>query len=411
LQIHNEIKQNGYNLFADAENNILGSLYKYSNKIINSQIDVSNIIEIVKSEYSNIFCKIEQAYPMKAIEDNIISNNNEKSKIEQDLKKYDSKFSSKSELTMIIEKIEVLKQKKNTMLELNDKYKKSLSDYKNMKTNISQMLSNRNMLYKSIENYINEQRCNLGFEIELSCRLVYKLDNFRLFEYINRQYNNDNVSALFDENDKLVNFDNLPKFFLDFIRVENNCLLFEDRSKQPLKVRTNIEMTYKALVEDNFYIEYDVTYKGDNLLKMSPGKKGTVLLILFLELSTSENPIFIDQPEDNLDNRTIYDLLCQMIKEKKKKRQIVIVTHNANLVVNTDAENVIVANQEGQNLPTDSHNQRYQFEYINGPIELSFRNEKNKKILTSNGIKQHICDILEGGSEAFKLREQKYKEE
>ena len=53
---------------------------------------------------------------------------------------------------------------------------------------------------------------------------------------------------------------------------------------------------------------------------MSPGKKGTVLLILFLQISSSEFPILIDQPEDNLDNRTIYDLFMQNDKRKEKRQ-------------------------------------------------------------------------------------------
>src|SRR3546814_600439 len=129
---------------------------------------------------------------------------------------------------------------------------------------------------------------------------------------------------------------------------------------------------------------------------MSPGKKGTGLLILFLQISSSEYPILIDQPEDNLDNRTIYDLLCRMIKEKKKDRQIVIVTHNANLVVATDSENIIVANQEGQNGVGSSS--KYRFEYVNGAIEHSFANNKDiKEVLYRQGIREHVCDILEGG--------------
>lgn len=56
-----------------------------------------------------------------------------------------------------------------------------------------------------------------------------------------------------------------------------------------------------------------------------------------------------------------------MIKEKKKDRQIIIVSHNANLVVATDSENIIVANQAGQNGDGDCNN--YQFEYVNGAIE------------------------------------------
>ena len=138
---------------------------------------------------------------------------------------------------------------------------------------------------------------------------------------------------------------------------------------------------------------------------MSPGKKGTVLLILFLQISTSDYPILIDQPEDNLDNRTIYQLLCTMIKRKKSERQIIIVTHNANLVVGTDSENVIVANQQGQ---IDNASKSYRFEYVNGPIEMSFIDTDIKNELYSRGIREHVCDILEGGEEAFETRERKY---
>ena len=140
---------------------------------------------------------------------------------------------------------------------------------------------------------------------------------------------------------------------------------------------------------------------------MSPGKKGTVLLILFLQISSAEHPILIDQPEDNLDNRTIYDLLCTIIKEKKKDRQIIIVSHNANLVVSTDSENIIVANQEGQDPQKDKS--QYRFEYMNGALENSFKkDDKIKGVLYQQGIKEHVCDILEGGDEAFKQRERKY---
>jgi hypothetical protein len=289
------------------------------------------------------------------------------------------------------------------------KFNATLSEYINIKTNISKILTNRNELYKSIEKYINDNMSDFGSEISLSCNLLYRLDNCKLFEYINRQHKNSNIQMLFDEINKLVNYDFLPDFFLNLIKIEGNCLHFKDKTNQPLRERTNFESVYQALIEDHFYIAYDVTYRGDNLLKMSPGKKGTVLLILFLELSTSENPILIDQPEDNLDNRTIYDLLCQMVRRKKKDRQIIIVTHNANLVVNTDAENVIVANQEGQDSATANSTSRTKFEYVNGPIELSFTNTRYGKILSKMGIKQHICEILEGGKEAFKLRELKYQ--
>ncbi|RVQ83037.1 hypothetical protein EOL33_24780, partial [Enterobacter hormaechei] len=91
------------------------------------------------------------------------------------------------------------------------------------------------------------------------------------------------------------------------------------------------------------------------------GKRGLVLLNLLLHLSNASHPILIDQPEDNLDNRTIYEQLNRFIKQRKKTRQIILVTHNANLVVSADSECVIVANQTGQ--IKDGENEEYQFEY------------------------------------------------
>ena len=156
---------------------------------------------------------------------------------------------------------------------------------------------------------------------------------------------------------------------------------------------------FSGIIENHFEISFDVKYKNDSLQQMSPGKKGTVLLILFLQISAADYPILIDQPEDNLDNRTIYTLLCKMVKRKKSDRQIIMVTHNANLVVGTDSENVIVANQEGQSSSSGTSN--YRFEYVNGPIEMSFKDSKTRNELQRQGIREHVCDILEGGQDAF----------
>ncbi|MFW8177592.1 hypothetical protein, partial [Klebsiella pneumoniae] len=88
--------------------------------------------------------------------------------------------------------------------------------------------------------------------------------------------------------------------------------------------------------------DFSVRYRNDDIVQMSPGKRGLVLLNLILHLSNSRHPILIDQPEDNLDNRTIYSQLNDFVRLRKADRQIIMVTHNANLVVGTDAECVIV---------------------------------------------------------------------
>jgi predicted ATPase/ElaB/YqjD/DUF883 family membrane-anchored ribosome-binding protein len=170
----------------------------------------------------------------------------------------------------------------------------------------------------------------------------------------------------------------------------------------------SIKEAIVKLLEDYFKIDFKISYKGDSIDKMSPGKKGLVLLRLLIDLSNQEWPILLDQPEDDLDNRSVYESLVTFIKKKKKSRQIIIVTHNPNLVVGADAEEVIVANQEGQEKSRD--NKKYKFEYVSGALEntFEFTEAEEKAILFRKGIRQHVCDILEGGKEAFQKREKKY---
>lgn len=166
------------------------------------------------------------------------------------------------------------------------------------------------------------------------------------------------------------------------------------------------EDVVKKLFSDCFYLNFLVFYREDEITLMSPGKRGLVLLNLILHLSNATHPILIDQPEDNLDNRTIYDQLKDFIRQRKASRQIVMVTHNANLVVSTDSECVIVANQDGQQ--GTKENKEFRFEYVSGAIEESFISPSERGVLYQKGIRQHICEILEGGIDAFKERELKY---
>lgn len=138
---------------------------------------------------------------------------------------------------------------------------------------------------------------------------------------------------------------------------------------------------------------------------MSQGKKAFVILSLILEFSQDKKPVIIDQPEDSLDNRAIYHELTQYLKDKKKSRQIILITHNPNIVVGADSENVIVANQHSDRTPNENE---IQFAYINGSLENSSPNNGKAVVLNKNGIREHVIEILEGGDDAFKKREQKY---
>jgi Predicted ATPase len=81
-----------------------------------------------------------------------------------------------------------------------------------------------------------------------------------------------------------------------------------------------------------------------DIRKLSPGARGIVLLLLYLTLDEADDrSLIIGQPEENLDPKSVFDELVGLFIEAKKKRQVIIVTHNANLVVNTDADQTIIA--------------------------------------------------------------------
>jgi hypothetical protein len=139
-------------------------------------------------------------------------------------------------------------------------------------------------------------------------------------------------------------------------------------------------------------IEYGITYEGIPIERLSPGTRGIVLLLLYLAIDIHDRrPLFIDQPEENLDPRSVYTELVPHFRAAKHRRQIVMVTHNANLVVNTDADQVIVATSERKDdggLPTIT--------YTTGSIE-------------NTAIRKSICLLLEGGRRAFLEREKRYR--
>ena len=146
---------------------------------------------------------------------------------------------------------------------------------------------------------------------------------------------------------------------------------------------------------DHIRLSYGLKYNGVELEKLSPGTKGIVLLLLYLNLDVADTrPIVVDQPDENLDNESIYELLTACFRTAKSRRQVVLITHNPNLVVNADSEQVIVARCERREngLPYIS--------YQAGSLENDRPNDGN--------IRQMVCRILEGGSEAFLRRERRY---
>lgn len=133
---------------------------------------------------------------------------------------------------------------------------------------------------------------------------------------------------------------------------------------------------------DALRIQYSASGDRKNFKSIeqgSPGQK-TAALLAFL-LSYGDEPMVLDQPEDDLDNHLIYELVVAQLRENKRKRQIIVVTHNPNIVVNGDAEMVFALN------------------FKKGQTRIS-----QKGSLQEPGIRNEVCRVMEGGREAFEKR-------
>jgi len=133
--------------------------------------------------------------------------------------------------------------------------------------------------------------------------------------------------------------------------------------------------------------QYTLSLGEKSLSALSPGERGALLLIFYLLVDNSRAPVILDQPDENLDNETVFELLVPCIREAKQDRQLIVVTHNPNIAVVCDAEQIIhAAIEKGSD---------YRITYTTGAIE-------------NPEINKHLLDVLEGTRPAFQDRDEKY---
>lgn len=157
-------------------------------------------------------------------------------------------------------------------------------------------------------------------------------------------------------------------------------------AEQLLKGHTEVALLDYLFRFDYLEPRYGLRLGAKELHQLSPGERGALLLVFYLLVDRDDTPLLIDQPEENLDNQTVYKLLVPSILEAKRRRQIFIVTHNPNLAVVCDAEQIVVAQRD----PVTS-----KIEYPSGAIEYHTTN-------------RHAVDILEGTWPALNKRNAKY---
>lgn len=210
-----------------------------------------------------------------------------------------------------------------------------------------------------------------------------------------------------------------------YIKSKGDGVSYEDAQANPIKflnalrggeVKLNKSYEPNAVAADVLTVTKEVRFSaeldsdrigGFSRSSMTPGKQALFALTLILNESQEPWPLLIDQPEDDLDSRSIYDTIVPYLVERKKERQIIMVSHNANLVVGADSEQVIVANRHG----VDRKNKNARtFEYLTGALEHSQPlNDSSPTALGRFGVREHACEILDGGEEAFQKRRNKYK--
>lgn len=312
-------------------------------------------------------------------------------KIEDDLiyKKVSKAFAESVQLKEIESKIKIQKTKLSQI----DEYSKKLTNLESQKKKLIENIKKQYNKFSDEAKKIIKKLSDKVDWLEIQAKIRIKETEYK--EILKSSLNNvlnENKSALSkDSKDIFDVFDDLINWKLVFTAWNNAESL-----------------TKRIMTEDLNKIDYELIYEKDTFWQMSDGKKAFVVLKLLLDFSDKECPILIDQPEDDLDNRSICSELVEYLKKKKKQRQIIVATHNPNVVVTADAEEIIVANQDGTWVANKNWKK---FQYISWSLEYTEPLDKSilkTSILDSQWINEHVCDIVEWWKIAFQQRENKY---
>lgn len=265
----------------------------------------------------------------------------------------------------------------------------------------SEIISEYKKLYQPVTKFIslyNNLTTNYPISVDVSLNLFGFKDKF--FTYVS-QGAKGSYYGKEDGYNKLVSqiegidFNN-EEMVIAFLNSISTSLEFDQRETfkgEPREIVNQIRKDfhgdfYEYLFGIDYLVpNYELKLDKKSVSELSPGEKGALLLIFYLILDQDDIPLIIDQPEENLDNQSVYKILVPFIKEAKKRRQIIIVTHNPNLAVVCDAEQVI-------NVRIDKVDAN-KVHIAAGAIE-------NLK------INNKLVEILEGTLPAFNNRDLKY---
>lgn len=194
----------------------------------------------------------------------------------------------------------------------------------------------------------------------------------------------------------LINSDKTTEV-VKFLSNIQNALEFDvrpDKKQTKMMVSSQLKKTKSEKELDDFlycleflHLDYRLIMDGKDMSQLSPGERGMLLLLFFLLLDKDQCPLIVDQPEENIDSKTLFKLLSPAIKYAKENRQVIMVTHNPNIAIVCDAEQLIHCDIDRKN--------NNQVNYVSGAIEEECMNKL-------------ALDVLEGTRPSFDNRGPKY---
>jgi ABC-type lipoprotein export system ATPase subunit/predicted metal-dependent phosphoesterase TrpH len=287
---------------------------------------------------------------------------------------------------------ELSRQRDGKIREIYREIKKVITTYSSLYTPVQEFIT---------QNIANEAKFAFEFEASISCVGLGP----KFFAYVNQGRKGsfcgiDEGQAELDRLIKLAQFDS-EDGVLSFVNELLGHLKYDMREPVPSEImiveqlRRDMRDKEADLVNlvcslDYMTPHYLLKWSGKAIEELSPGERGTLLLIFFLTVDRRETPLIIDQPEENLDNHTVFHLLVPCIKSARKRRQVILVTHNPNLAVVCDADQVIhcsIDKKAGNKVS-----------YQSGGLE-------------DPKINRLTINVLEGTRPAFSRRDAKYCEE
>lgn len=283
---------------------------------------------------------------------------------------------------------ELKKEREDRLLITKSIYEKMeivLDIYRSIKAKIDSIIVDN-------ESLLGQYRINIDASFNIKNNFQSKFLSYVSLNKIGTYYGKENAEAQISELIKTVDFDNIVQ--IETLLNDIVDSFFKDKRNDK---KTFVDNQVDEVVDLYNYLfsldfldyNYELKQGEKNLEQLSPGEKGALLLIFYLLLDNNDIPLIIDQPEDNLDNHSVANILVPFIKRAKAKRQIILVTHNPNLAVVADAEQIIYVELDKENDNT--------FDFKSGSIENPIINEC-------------IVKVLEGAMPAFNKRKQKYYE-